>query len=338
MLDLPDDRRAAVSRALTRAFGVAEPDGMTRLFGGLSGAGVYRIRVGGIAYVLRVETPRNAFGDLGRAYACLRMAAQAALTPGVRDACAEDGVAILDFVEPRSLAMDYPGDGGPLVVDLAQTVRALHQAPAFPPRVDYLDGMAALIDRHRASSLLDPEATAPVLERYAVLAAGYRTRPEDLVSSHNDLNPANILYDGRRLWFIDWEAAFLADRYVDLATLANWFAADPVRENLLLRTYFNAPPTEEQRARLYLMRQVNHVFYGMVMLNGAADERPDARLPEPGLEGPSLEEIGGRLGLGDFDMTAWENRIAYAKARLRAADAGLQGPVFDAAMALIAGR
>lgn len=335
MLALSDDRRAAVARALTRTFGVAEPDSESRLSGGLSGAGVYRIRVGGIAYVLRVETPQNAFGDLRRAYACLRMAAQAALTPTVRYACAEDGVAILDFVEPRSLAIDYPGDGGPLVVELAQTVRALHQTPAFPPLVDYLEGMEALIARHRASRLLDPAVTAPVLDLYAGLAAGYRTRPEDLVSSHNDLNPANIVYDGRRLWFIDWEAAFLADRYVDLATLANWFASDPAREDLLLRTYFNAPPTDEQHARLYLMRQVNHVFYGMVMLNGAADERPEARLPDADLSGPSMDEIGGRLRLGDFDMAAWENRIAYAKARLRAARDGLQGPAFEAAMALV---
>lgn len=336
MLVLSDDRRAAVGRALTRTFGVAEPDSAVRLSGGLSGAGVYRIRVGGIAYVLRLETPRNAFGDVARAYACLRIAAQVALAPGVRYACADDGVAILDYIEPRSLALDYPGDGGPLVTELAHALRVLHQAPAFPPLVGYLEGMQALIERHRASNLLDPAVTAPVLGLYAVLAAGYRPREEDLVSSHNDLNPANIVYDGRRLWIIDWEAAFLADRYVDLATVANWFAADPAREDLLLRTYFNAGPTDEQRARLYLMRQVNHVFYGMVMLNGAADEQPEARLSDADLSGPSLDDIGARLRLGAFDMTAWENRIAYAKARLRAARDGLQGPAFEAAMALVA--
>jgi len=336
MLDLPEDRRAAVTRALTATFGVAAPDSVSRLSGGLSGAGVFRIRVGGIPYVLRVETPRNAFGDLGRAYACLRIATDAALGPAVRYASAEDGVAILDFIEPRSLALDYPGDGGPLVVELAQAVRVLHKSPSFPPLVDYLEGMQALIDRHRQSGLLDPAVTAPVLDRYAVLAAGYRTRDADRVSSHNDLNPANIVYDGRRLWLIDWEAAFLADRYVDLATVANWFASDPAREDLLLRTYFNAEPTAEQRARLYLMRQVNHVFYGMVMLNGAADERPEARLPDRGLAGPSLDEIGRRLRLGAFDMTAWDNRVAYAKARLRAAHDGLHGVTFQEAMQRIA--
>lgn len=28
------------------------------------------------------------------------------------------------------------------------------------------------------------------------------------VSSHNDTLPANILFDGKRLWMIDWESAY----------------------------------------------------------------------------------------------------------------------------------
>src|ERR1022692_2472698 len=33
------------------------------------------------------------------------------------------------------------------------------------------------------------------------------------VSSHNDLTPENSLFDGDRGWLVDWEAAFLNDRY-----------------------------------------------------------------------------------------------------------------------------
>jgi thiamine kinase-like enzyme len=30
----------------------------------------------------------------------------------------------------------------------------------------------------------------------------------ELVSSHNDLNPNNVLFEGERAWLIDWELAF----------------------------------------------------------------------------------------------------------------------------------
>jgi aminoglycoside phosphotransferase len=328
-----DRDRPAVDRALMAAFGTTELDGAQPLSGGLSGAGLWRIRVGGIAYVLRIEGGRDAFRDPVRGYACMRIAAQACLAPRVRYADADDGVAIIDLVPPHSLALDYPGVAHELVVELAQAVRVLHQGPAFPPLVDYLDGMDALIGQHRQFDLLEASTTDELFARFADLRAGYRTRPTDLVASHNDLNPGNVLYDGQRLWLIDWESAFLADRYVDLAAVAGWFTRDADGEETLLATYFGAPPTPEQRARFYLMRQVNHLFYGLVFLSGVATERPGVRLPDRTLAGPGLAELQRRLGAGDFSIQAWEDRVTYGKARLAAALDGLRAPASGAALA-----
>jgi thiamine kinase-like enzyme len=196
--------------------------------------------------------------------------------------------------------------------------------------------MQSLIDQHRASGLLDPAATDELFDRYAGLAATYRTAPGDLVSSHNDLNPGNIVYDGRRLWLIDWEAAFLADRYVDLATLANWFGLDAGGEALLLTTYFNATPSDEQRARLTVMRAVNHVFVGAIFLNTASEEQPGAALTDRTLSGPTLAELQARLRTGAFGFDVWENRVDYGKARLAQALADLKTDTFAEALRIVA--
>jgi hypothetical protein len=168
------------------------------------------------------------------------------------------------------------------------------------------------------------------------MRAGYRTRESDLVSSHNDLNPGNVLYDGQRLWLVDWEAAFLADRYVDLATLANWFTGDAASEDALLRTYLGGEPDAQQSARFYLMRQVNHVFIGVMFLSAAAAERPGVPLDDRTLTGPGLEVLRQGLKSGDFDMSTHENRVAYGKARLAAALEGLRDPACAEALAVIA--
>jgi aminoglycoside phosphotransferase (APT) family kinase protein len=320
---IPAALRPAVDRALLAAFGTAELDGIAPLSGGLSGAAVFRIRVGGIAYALRLTQTRDDLRDPARGFACMRIAADACLAPTVRYANAQDGVAIMDLLGAEPLA-HYPGDGRALIVELAQAVRVLHAAPPFPVLVDYMAGMQSLIDQHRASGLLDPAATDELFDRYAGLAATYRTAPGDLVSSHNDLNPGNIVYDGRRLWLIDWEAAFLADRYVDLATLANWFGLDAGGEALLLTTYFNATPSDEQRARLTVMRAVNHVFVGAIFLNTASEEQPGAALTDRTLSGPTLAELQARLRTGAFGFDVWENRVDYGKARLAQALADLK--------------
>ena len=333
---IPAPHRPAVVRAMMGAFGTTQIASVTPMKGGLSGADLFRIEVSGIGYVLRIEPPAHDFGDPARSFVCMRTAAEARLAPLVRYADPVDGVAIMDLVDQRSLALDYPGDGGPLIVELARTVRALHATPAFPPLVDYLVGMRMVIGQHLQSGLLSPEVTRPVLARYAELAAVYGTADNDRVSSHNDLNPGNVLYDGTRLWLVDWEASFLADRYVDLATVASWFTRDAAGEDLLLTTYFGATPSPEQRARFYLMQQINHVFYGMIMLNGAAAERPGVRLPDQDLSGAGLVELGGRLATGDFALQAWDDRVTYGKARLAAALEGMQGPTFEDAMARLA--
>jgi aminoglycoside phosphotransferase (APT) family kinase protein len=333
---IPEAKREAVARALAAAFGVSEPDGPpVALSGGLSGAAVFRIRVGGIAYALRLTLERDDLRDPARGFACMATAAEAFLAPTVRYASADDGVAITDLVAAQPL-FDYPGDGGPLVVELAQTIRLLHQTPAFPELVDYMAGMDELVAQHRASGILDPAATTELFDRYAALARTYHTAPQDRVSSHNDINPGNLIYDGRRLWLIDWEAAFRADRYVDLATAANWLARTPALEERLLATYFGAPPTAEQRARFEVMKAVNHVFLGVMFLSTVAAGRPGAPLADRTLAGPPLAEMHAGLGSGAVSFARWEDRAAYGKSRLAQALESLRSDTFAQALARVA--
>lgn len=333
-MSIPQAKRPAVDRALTAAFGTTELDGIVALGGGLSGALIYRIRVGGIAYLLRIEGGRDAFRDPDRWYACMRIAAEAVIAPRVRYADPADGVAIMEFIVERSLSQDFPGTRSDLITEAAQTLRALHQTPAFPPLVDYMEGMESVIGDHRATGLLEPGATAPLLARWSQLRGAYRTDPADLVSSHNDLNPRNLLYDGRRLWFVDWESSFLADRYVDLATLANFMTSGPAEADLLLGVYLGQAPDARQRARLEVMRQVNHLFYGLIMLNSVAAQRPGVAAPG-GLAAPDLAEIHQGLGAGTYVLEGWEGQVTYGKARLNAALAGMGTEAFDQALKVL---
>lgn len=333
-MPIPHAKQPVVDRALMAAFGTKEMDSIATVSGGLSGALTYRIRVGGIAYLLRVETERDGVRDPDRWYRCMAIAAQACLAPRVRHADPADGVAIMEFIPEQSWALDYDGTREDLIVEAAQAIRALHQTPAFPPLVDYMDGMDAVIAGFQATGLLAPEATRELLNRYGAVRAVYRTDPADLVSSHNDLNPRNILYDGRRLWFIDWESAFLADRHVDLATLANFIAHDADEEELLLRTYFGQAPDTRQRARHTVMRQVNHLFYGLIMLTGVARQRPGEQA-SGGLDGPSLAQVHQGIGDGSFVLDGWEGQVVYGKARLAEALMGMKTPAFDQAVRVL---
>ena len=326
-MPVPPDHLPTVRKALRAAFGTETADAWSPVSGGLSGAETWRIRVGGIAYLLRVEAGRDALRDPHRGYACLKLAAKACLAPRVVYADPDDGVVISDFIEARSLSLDYAGSRADLVVELAQAVRALHAIEGFPPLVDYLDGVAALVDQAERSGVVPMGG----FDGWAVLHEVCRPLPPQPVSSHNDLNPRNLVYDGRRIWLVDWEAAFRADRYVDLSAIANVFAADPDAEALLLRTYFGREATAAERARLHLFRQVSHVFHAAVFAVGLA-----GRARAETLDGPSLDALHQGLALGEPLLDTAEGRLAYGLARLRTAAANLASPAFAEAAALAA--
>ena len=329
---LPEDHLPAIRRGLNAAFRTTEVDSVTPLSGGLSGARIFRIRVGGIAYLLRIEGAQDVIRDPVRGYACMEIAAQALLAPRVRHACAEDGVAITDFIVEQSLALAYRGSREDLVVELAQAARALHATPGFPPLIDYLDALDAMMAGLEVSGLLPPDALAAPSEAYRAVTAAYRRLEADPVSSHNDLNPRNILYDGQRLWLIDWEAAFRADRYVDLSALANTYANDAASEALFLRTYFSEEPGEARRARLFLARQISHFFHALAFLNGVAAQRPDLR--GASLDAPPLDDLHLALAAGEPVLDTVEGRLSYGLARLETAHRNVTSSAFADAVRL----
>ena len=92
-----------------------------------------------------------------------------------------------------------------------------------------------------------------------------------MVSSHNDLKPQNIRFDGKHIWLVDWESAFLNDRYADLAVVANFFVKDEAHEEEYLTTYFGEPV--ERISACPLLPDASggfHVLYGFITAGGFA--------------------------------------------------------------------
>ena len=278
----PPDKSSAVARALREAFGVSEADEI-HVIKDLASSMVYRIVVRGTPYILKISTRG---GDPTCHFACMKAAAEASLAPRVVYTNVDDRVSITDFIQTAPLPREDA------LVRIPAVLRELHALPRFPKQhfnttctflLDKGPALDGFIEKIKTSSFLSSEQRDEFFARFEQLATAYPRPETDIVSSHNDLfKPDNMLFDGRRVWLIDWEAAFQNDRYADLAVVANMIVCNDAEEGTYLQEYFGRPPDESQQARFYVARQLAHLFYaaGFLML-GSAGKSVDWSEPIP---------------------------------------------------------
>jgi len=327
---IPQEKTAAVTRALQEAFGVTAYEDIRPMTEGNSTTLKFRIVVNGAAYLLRIILRTD---DPTRHFANARAAAEVEVAPCVRYASVEDKIVITDFVE------GVPFPAAEAVTGIPAVLRRLHTLPPFadvPNRINtscmYLlnggEGVDAFMAKFRALNIVPEGECDAVFARFREVAAAYLRRDSDWVSSHNDLKPENLLFDGERAWLVDWEAAFRNDRYQDLAVIATWFVTNDEEEQAYLREYFGRPADEHERSRYFLMRQVFHLFHAMAYFTVTAARGPI----ELHSELPSFVDFMRRNWTGEVSLQENAMRVMYAQLHWREFVRNMRLPRFDEAL------
>jgi Phosphotransferase enzyme family len=218
----------------------------------------------------------------------MRIAAEAGIAPKIIYLDEAARVVVMDFIEPRPL-QDYPGGLHGLAQALGELLRRLQAAPVFPSFVDYPDIVGRLFAHVRRTGLFAPGLLDIHAEHLERVRQNYNEGLGRLVSSHNDAHPGNLLFDGQRLWLIDWESAYCNDPMVDLATLIDSFAFPPELEAVLASAWLTCNPDECFHSRLTTVRALTRLYYAGVFLSSSAASQswdpPDTSLSVPTLEG-----------------------------------------------------
>ncbi|MEG3900290.1 MULTISPECIES: phosphotransferase [unclassified Microcoleus] len=326
---IPEAKLEAVERALKTAFNTAIAESVELLSGGLSSALVYKITVNGKIYILKVILQTDTFNDPNRHYICMNLAAEAGVAPHVYYASAEDAISITDFIEAQPFPRQFTPDN---LIKVVSVVRAIHAAPNFPTLVNYLDGIDGFIENFKASKLLPESATEEHFRYYAEIQKAYPRYDPDLVPSHNDLHHRNLLFDGQKIWVVDWEAAFQNDRYVDLAIVANNFVKTEAQEEIYLKAYFGDSLDEYKRARFFIMQQVCLMCYAMLFMRFATVLQSQDTVIDECMETVRQQEFFTQIAKGTVSLSSPEGQFLYAKVLLNEALYNMKTPRFAEAI------
>ena len=229
-----------------------------------------RVRYGGREVVVRLAGKDT--GLLGIDRACEREATAAAAAAGVGPAV----VAYLD--DPPTLVTEFlpgrvmtQGDLGKpdMIAEVAVTLWEVHGIRPLRSRFSAWDVVDAYARTAAERGGGVPGTFSDLLEcARRIQTAIDPGHPEHApVPCHNDLLPANLIYDGEALRIVDWEYAGMGNRYFDLGNLSVNNKFNDAGDEWLLECYWGEPCTRRRLATLRLMRimsDVREAMWGVV--------------------------------------------------------------------------
>jgi hypothetical protein len=293
---------------------------------------VYKITVSQQQYVLKLDPVSDTAALTSSTN--LKLAADAGIAPPLLYQDRRCGVAISGFVENQPIRAAFSPED--LIINLSRTMKRVHDIPCQPSGHDLKATIDGFIGRFRETNILRGPLIDECLAFYDNVRSAYPwDNPGDKVFSHNDLNPSNILCDGKRIWIIDWDTAFVNDRYVDLAAAANFFVHTAEGENLYLDTYFGTTLDDYKRARFFIMRQVCRIIYAMLMFHLASQSKPAGYEHDQTMEGIAMAEVGPMIGAGKISLASYEGQFLFGKAMLNAALQQMRSARFDGSISVI---
>lgn len=201
---------------------------LSHISGGLTNHN-FQVDVAHERYFLQIQGEDTTAASLGidrtGQVALARRAHALGLGPEVVHAGRLDGprVLVTRFLEGQSLAEKASGlDDAEVLSAIGSRLRLLHDSPALETAYSWAADPFGSIRQFAESLLSNPDVDAETQSFVAwsdelVGAVSAIRGPWQAVPAHCDLVPGNIIADGERLYFVDWEYSGMGDGLFDIA-------------------------------------------------------------------------------------------------------------------------
>jgi Ser/Thr protein kinase RdoA (MazF antagonist) len=281
---------------------------------GLSGATVYDVATDAGEFVVRVLASSNR-ERWHRHIALLRVVADAGIAPPLAWVDEGERATVSPKISAQLAAALADPEARPrALASVVETLARLHHLPgdAFGPADPVAMTRMLWDDQRRKPGF--PAWAAPALalvDRATTLLDADPRR----VPSHNDMNPTNVLWDGARIWLVDWDAAGLNHPYYDLAVLSMFLRLDHAAALDLLARQENATITPEQADTFRALRRLGAVFCGTMFFYLAGDLT--VTVPRHLDETPTLLQFYARLRTGELALRSPLGQGMFGAAMLK---------------------
>jgi len=247
------ERQAAANLLSGMACLAGEPFDLHTLAGGLTNRNYQVITASGRQFVARFSSPSSALLAIDREAERHNssVAATIGIGPAVVDYSPADRVLVVEWIEGHTLD-DADLDNEWQLDRVATACRVLHAGPRFISDFDMFDIQRRYLGIVQENAFRLPPGYLDYLPRVRQIEEVLRASSTGTVACHNDLLAANMMDDGARIRFIDYEYAGNNDPCFELGNIWSEAALDEERLTYLMHSYYGvSSPGQTARARLF---------------------------------------------------------------------------------------
>jgi thiamine kinase-like enzyme len=207
--------------------------------GGLTNQNYKVVAANGRQLVVRMSAPQSDLLAIDRdnEYANSLAAAAAGVAPRVLGYLPDLGALVINWIDGRTLT-DADLDDATTLGRVAATCRRLHAGPRFASDFDMVALQRRYLELVISRGFRLPPTYLDLLPRVTAIGNALAVHPLPTVPCHNDLLAANLMDDGERIWFIDFEYSGNADPCFELGDMWSETGLPPDRLEVLVAAYF----------------------------------------------------------------------------------------------------
>jgi thiamine kinase-like enzyme len=302
--ELPIEDIERINFAVKKGLDINDWEPISLLNGGMTDAPVYKIKSKNKLYVIKLEDIHDDNFDLVRNYKIMAAVSKQGVSPEVYYTNAEHGLILMQYVESKQ----FPEASPALIEKFATVIRNLHDSHSFQEWKSVVE-IVAYFHQNLSSEHMQQAIIKKCMQEIKSMES-FLYDADDMRSCHGDLNPANVLFNGKDYILVDWQTASPQSFYFDLACCATWFYF--YNEDLsasFLTYYLGREATDKEKAKYYLMRIFVHVYYGVNFIALASQGSSDL----PVLQDEEIKKLppfssfmqsigSGQINLSDADI------------------------------------
>ena len=275
-----------------------------KLSGGASSASVFLVTSGSKNYVVKLF--KNKYGEC-EIYNSM-IASEEGYGPKVYFSDASQESMISEYLSGKKISKhDLESDD--LYISLAHLLQKIHYGKEL--KNSGFD-VFRRIDRDIQESKLKCEGCFPLSNIERLVKVIQKTLLPHVTKTpcHNDLHGGNLVFLNKEFKAIDYGDASPGDPYFDIATVANDCLTDKRHDQLLLEMYLGRKPSPEEKAKLYLMKQLVWIKWACDRLRALSAENLQTY---PSIQTPSIQDFFQRSLEGKVNLERKEECLACLK-------------------------